>query len=137
MSKYEESVNNAWAKTKEILLTMSELYIKIKKDPSDQNLQKKFALRIIILDKHSQNFFNELRPLHELDQYGQLYDIFHNDLNGELYDDMGSGKFLCRDIVERIISIVNFHVLHLDGDQELWKSLKRKYDGFLKIMPNE
>ncbi len=91
----------------------------------------------IHLDKHSQNFFNELRPLHELDQYGQLYDIFHNDLNGELYDDMGSGKFLCRDIVERIISIVNFHVLHLDGDQELWKSLKRKYDGFLKIMPNE
>jgi len=137
MFEYEKSIHDAWDNTKKVLLKMSKLYIKIKKDPNDQNLQKKFALKIITLDKHSQDFFNKLMLLDEPNQCGQLNIIFQNDLNGKFYDDMGSGKFLCRDIVERIISIVNFHVLHLDGDQELWKSLKRKYDSFLKTIPNK
>jgi hypothetical protein len=136
MAGYTESVQGAWGNIKEFLLKMSELYVKIKKDPNDQGLQKQYASKIIPLDMHTQNFFNALRSISEPAQAGFLGGDAFSDLNGKFYQDMKEGQFLCRDIVEKIYSVANFHVLQMDGDIELWKSVKEKYEDILKNIPN-
>lgn len=135
MSGYTESVRTAWENIKEILLKMSVLYVKIKENPNDQGLQNQFALKINALDKHTQSFFDAIRPMSDPEQVGYFVEILNGDLNGKFYQDMSEGRFLCRDIVEKIFSVANFHVLQMDGDMELWKSVKVKYEEFLKTIP--
>jgi hypothetical protein len=136
MSGYTESIQVAWGNIKNILLEMSGLYTKIKKDPNDQGLQKQYALRIGKLDMHTQSFFNAMRTMSDSEQADYFVEILNGDLNGTFYQDMGEGQLLCRDVVEKIFSVANFHVLQMDGDKELWKSVKVKYEEFLKTIPS-
>lgn len=135
MSGYTESVRTAWESIKEILLKMSVLYVKIKENPNDQGLQNQFALKINALDIHTQSFFDAIRPMSDPEQAGYFVEILNSDLNGKFYQDIGEGQFLCRNVVEKIFSVANFHVLQMDEDMELWKSVKVKYEEFLKTIP--
>lgn len=137
MEECKENFDSYWNSTKETLLKMKELYKEIKKSPNDSNLQNKFAFRIVTLDKDVNCLFNTLILLDDLDKIGKLNDLYYRDFNEKFYDEMGEGKFLCRDIVEKIFTVANFHVEHLDGDQELWKSLKAKYEQLLSMIPRQ
>ena len=134
MAGYTESVQSAWGNIKNILLEMSGLYKKIKDSPNDQGLQKQYALRIVKLDTHTQSFFDAIRSMSDPEQAGYFITILNGDLNGKFYQDMKEGQFLCRDVIEKIYSIANFHVLQMDGDIDLWKSVKMKYEEFLKTL---
>lgn len=137
MEECKENFDSYWNSTKETLLKMKELYKEIKKSPNDSGLQNKFAFRIVTLDKDVNCLFNTLILLDDLDKIGKLNDLYYRDFNEKFYDEMGEGKFLCRDIVEKILTVANFHVEHLDGDQELWKSLKAKYEQLLSMIPRQ
>lgn len=136
MTECNESFDFYWNETKNILLQMSKLYKQIKDNPNDSGLQNQYALRIVTLDKNTGCLFNTLIFLSDLEQIGKLNNLY-NDFNGSFYDNMDIGKFLCRDIVEKIFTVANFHVEQMDGDQELWKSLKCRYEDLLKITPKQ
>lgn len=136
MTECNESFDFYWNETKNILLQMSKLYKQIKDNPNDSGLQNQYALRIVTLDKNTGCLFNTLIFLSDLEQIGKLNNLY-NDFNGSFYDNMDIGKFLCRDIVEKIFTIANFHVEQMDGNQELWKSLKCRYEDLLKITPKQ
>lgn len=137
MAECNQGFDFYWSGTKEILLQMSKLYKQIKDNPNDNGgLQNQFALRIVTLDKDIDCLFNTLTFLSDLDQIGKLNNLY-NDFNGGFYDSMDEGKFLCRDIVEKIFTVANFHVEQLDGDQESWKSLKARYEQLLSMIPRQ
>lgn len=137
MAQCDQGFDFYWSGTKDILLQMSKLYKQIKDNPNDNSgLQNQFALRIVTLDKNVDCLFNTLTFLGDLEQIGKLNNLY-NDFNSGFYDDMGEAKFLCHDIVEKIFTVANFHVVQLDGDQELWKSLKNKYEQLLSMIPRQ
>ena len=135
MAKCDQSFDFYWDKTKDTLLQMSKLYKKIKNNPNDSGLQNQYALRIVTLDKNTDCLFHAFSFLGDLDQIGKLNNLYYNDFNGGFYNNMDVGKFLCHDIVNKIFTVANFHVVQLDGDQESWKSLKVKYEQLLSIIP--
>lgn len=136
MAECNQSFDFYWNKTKDTFLQMSNLYKKIKDNPNDSGLQNQFALRIVTLDKNTDCLFNTLTFLSDLEKIGKLNNLY-NDFNGAFYANMDVGKFLCRDIVEKIFTVANFHVVQLDGDQESWKSLKVKYEQLLSMIPKQ
>lgn len=136
MAECNQGFDFYWNRTKEILLQMSKLHKQIKESPNDSGLQNQFALRIVTLDKDVNCLFNTLTFLGDLEQIGKLNNLY-NDFNGGFYDNMDESKFLCRDIVEKIFTVANFHVVQLDGDQESWKSLKAKYEQLLSMIPRQ
>ena len=136
MAECNQSFDFYWNKTKDVLLQMSKLYKQIKDNPNDSGLQNQYAMRIVTLDKNTDCLFNTLTFLGDLEQIGKLNNLY-NDFNGTFYANMDEGKFLCRDIVEKIFTVANFHVVQLDGDQESWKSLKARYEQLLSLIPKQ
>lgn len=134
MATYELSFEQTWEKIKNTLLEMGRMYKKIKNDPTNESIQRRYAARIVTLDRDSQSLFSKLQKFDDQDKIGHMT-ILLNDFNDKFYDELGECKVVCRDIVNKLFSVANFQVLHKEGNQVMWKSLKNRYDELLKIIP--
>lgn len=134
MATYELSFEQTWEKIKNTLLEMGRMYKKIKNDPTNEGIQRRYAARIVTLDRDSQSLFSKLQKFDDQDKIGHMT-ILLNDFNDKFYDELGECKVVCRDIVNKLFSVANFQVLHKEGNQVMWKSLKNRYDELLKIIP--
>ncbi|WP_269581738.1 hypothetical protein [Roseibium sp. Sym1] len=131
-----EGVNTFWGLIQSTLTAMSEVYVKIKAGTASQAEKNGFLAQGNALGLHSGQLFEELKKLEDAAEAGAMSRI-HHDLAALLAGDLKNARALCRDLVRQLLRIANFHVLHDDGDQALWKPVQKKYQKMLDALPTE
>ena len=129
-------------RTTSILKQMGELAIKIQKSPQNKALQMRYYFRVLLLDPkpHDSNLQESPRHLRRIYQKittkstKEKLNIL-NDLYNELKDIMDNSPKEAHipyyQLVNKFYSIANFQVLHNEGDNSGWKSIRDKYKNML------
>ncbi len=129
-------------RTTSILKQMGELAIKIHKNPQNKALLMRYFFRVLLLEPkaHNPNIEESSRHLRRIYQKittkstKEKLNIL-NDLYNELKDIMDNSPKEAHipyyQLVNKFYSIANFQVLHNEGDDSGWKSIRDKYKAML------
>lgn len=134
------SIDSIAPGTTRILSEMGKIAIKIKENPQDEHLQKKYAFRAASLDttSHLDNKPAMHLPLiyetiARSDERKKLNIL--NDLYIELYSIIQSllkdARIPYYDLVNKLYSVSNFQVLHTEEDKSAWISIRDNYKTML------